>query len=125
MVCFIILDLSNLELIRFFIARNAPLLLQANKDEAVNLNHVDITMNSLNDAARDGRSLLEFMEETEKLLRAENITIRKGSSQYTHLLFFQTTSQSRNMSRGALVAIETTRKLAERLTILFFKVILN
>lgn len=74
----------------------------------------NIDIYSLNAAARAGQFQLRLMDETEKLLRANNITVRRSSAQYTHLLFFQTTEASRKISRGALVGVETTKELGKR-----------
>ena len=69
---------------------------------------------SLNAAAHAGRFNLRLTEETEKLLRANNITVRPSSAVATHLLFFQTTEGTRNISRGAYVGVETTKELGKR-----------
>lgn len=69
---------------------------------------------SLNAAARAGQFQLRLMDETEKLLRANNVTVRRSSPQYTHLLFFQTSEAARKISRGALTAVETTKELGKR-----------
>lgn len=74
----------------------------------------NIDIYSLNAAARAGQFQLRLMDETEKLLRANNLTVRRSSMQYTHLLFFQTTDVARKISRGAHVGVETTKELGKR-----------
>ena len=74
----------------------------------------DIDIYSLNAAAHAGRFQMRLMDETERLLQVNNITVRQNSYQSTHLLFFQTTTASRNLSRGALTGVETTRELGKR-----------
>jgi hypothetical protein len=54
------------------------------------------------------------MDEMEKNLVANNVTVRPRSSSYTHLQFFQKTTESQELSRAALTAIETTRELTKR-----------
>ena len=73
-----------------------------------------IDIYSVNAAAHSGRFELRLMDETEKLLRANNVTVRRSSAEYTHLLFFQTTDKTREMSRGALVGVATTREISKR-----------
>lgn len=69
---------------------------------------------SLNAAARAGQFQVRLMDETERLMRANNITVRRSSASYNHLLFFQTTPGARAASRGALVGVETTIELGKR-----------
>lgn len=69
---------------------------------------------SVNSAAHAGQFQLRLMDETEKKLIANNVTVRPRSSAYTHLQFFQRTTESQDLGRAALTAIETTRELAKR-----------
>ena len=74
----------------------------------------DIDTYSLNAAARAGQFNQRLMEETEKEMRANNITVRVSSAQYTHLLFFRTTEATLKISRGAFIGVETTKELGKR-----------
>jgi peroxidase len=73
-----------------------------------------IDIYSVNSAAHAGRFQLRLMDEMEKNLVANNVTVRPRSSSYTHLQFFQKTTESQELSRAALTAIETTRELTKR-----------
>lgn len=98
---------------RFYcIARDGVALKQARKTVKVEKKCIDLY--SVNAAARAGRFQIRLMDETEKLLRANNIIVRPSSSQSTHLLFFQTTAESRQLSRGALTGVETVIELGKR-----------
>jgi peroxidase len=96
----------------YFTGYNGPIK-QANK-KIVKIEKQCIDLFSVNAAAHAGQFQLRLMDETEKLLRANNIIVRPSSSQSTHLLFFQTTFESRQLSRGALTGVETTRELGKR-----------
>jgi len=74
----------------------------------------DIDLYSINAAARAGQFNGRLMDETEKLMRANNVTVQPGSSSYTHLLFFQTKMSTLNISRGAFIGVETTKELGKR-----------
>jgi peroxidase len=105
--------MSNLIFIfLYFPGHNGPIK-QANT-KIVKLEKQCIDIYSVNAAAHAGQFQMRLMDETEKLLRANNITVRPSSSQSTHLLFFQTTLESRMLSRGALTGVETTRELGKR-----------
>ncbi|XP_032786422.2 peroxidase [Daphnia magna] len=93
-------------------ARDGVALKQARKTVKVEKKCIDLY--SVNAAARAGRFQIRLMDETEKLLRANNIIVRPSSSQSTHLLFFQTTAESRQLSRGALTGVETVIELGKR-----------
>jgi peroxidase len=76
-----------------------------------------IDLFSVNAAAHAGQFQMRLMDETAEkftFARVNNITVRPSSSQSTHLLFFQTTLESRMLSRGALTGVETTRELGKR-----------
>lgn len=64
---------------------------------------------SVNSAAHAGQFQLRLMDEMEKNLLVNNVTVRPRSSSYTHLQFFQKATESQDLSRGALAAIETTK----------------
>lgn len=84
---------------------------QAKKEVKV---YRDIDTYSLNAAAKAGRFNQRLMEETEKEMRANNVTVRVSSAQYTHLLFFRTKEATLNISRGAFICVETTKELGNR-----------
>ncbi|KAK4008306.1 hypothetical protein OUZ56_013450 [Daphnia magna] len=86
---------------------------QENK-KIVKLERQCIDIYSVNAAAHAGEFQLKLMDETERLLRIHNVTVRPNSSAYNHLTFFQTTTEAQRLSRGALIAIETTRELGKR-----------
>ncbi|XP_057375639.1 peroxidase-like [Daphnia carinata] len=80
----------------------------------VKLERQCIDIYSVNAAAHAGEFQLKLMEETERLLRTNNVTVRPRSSTYNHLQLFQTTTEAQRLSRGALIAIETTMELGKR-----------
>ena len=86
----------------------------------VKCEHQCIDIYSVNAAAHAGRFHMRLMDETEKILRDKNITIRPSSSSYTHLLF-QTATEAEHLSRAALTSIETTRELGKRLNYVTFR----
>lgn len=73
-----------------------------------------IDLLAINAAAEAGQFTLRMMEETEKLLRQKGLTVRRNSAQYTHLLFFQSTSLTQKVSRSALLGVETTKEIGKR-----------
>lgn len=74
----------------------------------------DIDLYSINAAARAGQFNQRLMDETEKTMRQNNVTVRPASTASTHLQFFQTKVATLNVSRGAFVCVETTKELGKR-----------
>ena len=74
----------------------------------------DIDVHQLNSAAQEGKFIIRTIGETEKLLAKEGVTVRRNSAAYTHLLFFQSTAATRQVSQGALLGVETTKVIGKR-----------
>ena len=74
----------------------------------------EIDSYALNFAARAGQFNVRVVEETERQMRANNVTVRRSSAPSNHLRFFFNSMTTVNVSRGALVVIEATRELGKR-----------
>ena len=83
----------------------------AHKEVKLNRN---IDKYSVNAAAHAGKFNVRLTGDTEQLIKTNNITMRPNSAEFTHFLFFQTVSGTRNISRDALIAVETARELGKR-----------
>ena len=83
----------------------------AHKEVKLNRN---IDRYSVNAAAHAGKFNVRLTGDTEQLIKANNITMRPGSPAFSHFLFFQTAPATRNISRDALIAVETARELGKR-----------
>ena len=84
--------------------------------KSVKIENQCIDIYSVNAAAHAAQFELTLRDETEKLLRANNIIVRPNSASHTHLRFFHTTNTARKMSRGAIAAVATTREIRKRYT---------
>ena len=74
----------------------------------------NIDIYSVNAAAHAGKFIVRLTDDTEQLITTNNITMRPNSAEFTHFLFFQTVTGTRNISRDAWVVVETTRELGKR-----------
>lgn len=113
-----VIDNSISHHLLLFTGRSRGPVKQENK-KIVKLERQCIDIYSVNAAAHAGEFQLKLMDETERLLRIHNVTVRPNSSAYNHLTFFQTTTEAQRLSRGALIAIETTRELGKRFVLSF------
>ena len=91
---------------------NGKVFPSAHKEVKLNRN---IDIYSVNAAAHAGKFNVRLTGDTEQLIKTNNITMRPGSPAFSHFLFFQTKPATRNISRDALVAVETTQELGKRL----------
>ena len=74
----------------------------------------NIDQYSVKAAAHVGKFNVRLTDDTEKLIKTNNITIKPNSADFAHYFIFRTGAGTRNISQDALIAIETTRELAKR-----------
>ena len=83
----------------------------AHKEVKLNRN---IDRYSVNAAAHAGKFNVRLTDDTEQVIKTNNVTMRPDSPAFKHFLFFQTASGTRNISRDALIVVETTKELGKR-----------
>ena len=98
----------------YWIDRGKALRKESKKVELKESPYHPIDAHAINAAAQAGQFSLRMMEETEKRIRSEGLTVRRNSATYTHLLFFQSTSATQKFSRSALLGVETTSEIGKR-----------
>lgn len=80
----------------------------------VKVNNYYIDTRALNAAAEQGKFLMRQTDETERQMRVNNVTIRRNSPSYTHLLFFQTQEGTIQIGRQASLGVISTREVGRR-----------
>lgn len=74
----------------------------------------NIDVYSINAAAHAAKFLVKLTEETEKLMRDNNVTVRLRSAHHSHLLFHLSKPPTQIAGRSALEAVKTAQELVKR-----------